>query len=601
MTFVRRARRKGGLAIRQFLRIRDLMRPETGPYAFGVLFLLLADTLQLITPQILQRFVNVLTGGSPTLRALLPYVLAMALAGLLTLLFRFGWRTLCFSASRRIEYRLRKKLFGHLSGLSAGFFNESKVGDLMAHATNDVQAVRMAFGMGIVQSADSAFLIVSTIVIMFLAISPSLALWACLPLPISAVAAGLLGRVIHRRFVKVQAAFSAVTDVVQENFNGIRIVKGFAQEEPEDRKFLDRSLAYVRRNMELVRVWGLFDPLVDAIGGLSIAVATAYGGYLVLMGHLTLGAFVAFLYYLGLLRWPMAGLGWVINILQRGAASMERLNGLFDIAPEIRDVDGALPLARPRGQISVRSLTFRYKEGLPPALEDLSFELRAGETLGVIGPVGAGKSTLANLLLRVYEAPAGTIRLDGHDIQSLRLQDLRAAFGYVPQDAFLFSETVHDNIAFAKPEATRQDVELAAQQAAVHQNVVEFPQGYDTLVGERGVTLSGGQKQRLAIARALVQDPPVLLLDDSLSAVDTQTEAEILAALKAARQDRTNIIIAHRISAIKDADLILFLEDGQVVERGRHEDLLRQGGRYRSLYDRQLLEERILHRGEEGA
>jgi ATP-binding cassette subfamily B protein len=606
--------RQGGYEIRQFLKIRDLVRPELRYYAFGLTALILADLMQLITPQILRLFVDTVTGPHATMPKLLPYGLAMVAAGLLILVLRFFWRTNCFGASRRIEYRLRRRLFGHLTGLSATFFNHHKVGDLMAHATNDVQAVRMSFAMGIVASVDSAFLILSTVVIMFGAISPSLALFALLPLPVSAIVAGSLGRVIHRRFVKVQAAFADMTDDVQENFSGIRVVKGFAQEEPELRKFLGRSQAYVRRNMELVRVWGLFDPLVDAIGGISFAIATAYGGYLVLMGRLQLGEFVAFLYYLGLLRGPMAGAGWVINVLQRGAASMERLNSIFAVESEIQQRPDARPLPAPRGAIAVRGLTFAYAPALPPALENVSFELEPGQTLGVIGPklepgqtlgvigpIGSGKSTLANLLLRVYEAPGGTITLDGHDIQDLRIEDVRAACGYAPQDAFLFSETIAENISFARPDADRALVERAARQAAVHDNIVLFPQGYDTLVGERGVTLSGGQKQRVAIARALVQDPPVLLLDDSLSAVDTQTEARILAALREERKGRTNVIIAHRISAISHADLILFLEDGRVVERGRHQDLLRLGGRYKALYDRQLLEERILHRAEEGA
>ena len=567
----------------------------------GLTALILADLLQLITPQILRLFVNTVTGPNATVASLLPYALAMVVAGLLILVLRFFWRTNCFGASRRIEYRLRRKLFSHLTGLSANFFNHHKVGDLMAHATNDVQAVRMSFAMGVVASVDSSFLIISTIVIMFGAISPSLSLFALLPLPLSAIVAGSLGKVIHRRFIKVQAAFADMTDDVQENFSGVRVVKGFAQEEPELRKFIARSQAYVRRNMELVRVWGLFDPLVDAIGGISFAIATAYGGYLVLMGRLQLGEYVAFLYYLGLLRGPMAGAGWVINVLQRGAASMERLNRLFSLTSEIRERKDAIALSAPRGALSVRSLTFRYEQGLPPALADVSFELQSGQTLGVIGPIGSGKTTLANLLMRLHEAPPGTILLDGHDIQSLRIEDLRAAYGYAPQDAFLFSETIADNIAFARPEVSRGEIEHAAQEAAVHDNIIEFPQGYDTLVGERGVTLSGGQKQRVAIARALVQDPPVLLLDDSLSAVDTQTEAEILAALRHERKGRTNIIIAHRISAISHADLILFLEDGRIVERGRHQELLRLGGRYKELYDRQLLEERILHRAEEGA
>ncbi len=597
--FARHPRRSS--ATREFLRIRDLVRPELRYYAFGLTALVLADALQLITPQILRLFVDTIQTQGVEMRALLPYALAMLVAGVLILVFRFGWRTLCFGASRRIEYRLRRKLFAHLTKLSANFFNGHKVGDLMAHATNDVQAVRMAFAMGIVATVDSAVLIISTVVIMVQTISLPLSVWALLPLPVSAIVASSLGKVIHRRFVRVQAAFSDMTDTTQENLSGIRVVKAFAQERAEEQKFFARSEAYVRRNMELVRVWGLFDPLVDMIGGISFAVATAYGGYLVLQGQLNLGQYVAFLYYLGLLRWPMMAAGWVINVLQRGAASMERLNRLYEVQPEIEDAPDAVALAAPKGGISVRHLTFSYAENLPPALSDLSFDLQPGQTVGIIGRVGSGKSTFASLLLRLYEPPRGAIFLDGIDILDLKVQDLRAAFGFVPQEAFLFSETISGNIAFARPDAGQNLIEDAAKAAAVHSNVIEFPNGYDTLVGERGVTLSGGQKQRVAIARALIQDPPVLLLDDSLSAVDTQTESEILAGLREKRRGRSNIVIAHRISAVMHADLILLLEDGAVVERGTHESLLRQRGQYRDLYDRQLLEESIMQRGGEGA
>lgn len=557
--------------------------------------------MQLVTPQILRLFVNNLTSSAPSQQVMLQYSLAFVLVGVVLLVARFLWRTMCFSAARRVEYRLRRKLFAHLSTLSPTFYNRSKVGDLMAHATNDVQAVRMSFSMGIVATVDSFVLIISTMFIMLKTISVPLSLWALLPLPVSAVVASALGRMIHQRFMRVQGAFADMTDAVQENFSGIRVVKSFAQEESQTAGFLARSETYVRRNMEMVKVWGLFDPLVDMIGGISFAIATAYGGALVIGGTLNLGDYVAFLSYLGLLRWPMQAAGWVINVLQRGAASMERLNVLFAERPEIGDPPNAVALEAVQGAVSVRSLTFRYRDDLPPALQNVSFELQPGATLGIIGRVGSGKSTLAHLLLRLYDPPDGTVFVDGHDIRTLSVDSLRAAFGFVSQDSFLFSETIGENISFAVDDPAAEDVERAAKIAAVHDNVISFPQGYRTLVGERGVTLSGGQKQRVSIARAIIQDPPVLLLDDSLSAVDTQTEAAILDAVRSERGGRSNIVIAHRISAIAHADEILFLEDGQVVERGCHEDLLRLGGRYRDLYERQLLEERILNRDEEGA
>ncbi len=580
--------------MRHFRALIPYFRRHRWFYVFGVGALLGADIAQLILPQVLERFVNTVQRAGAVQSDLLPYALALLALGIIIFATRFLWRNFVQGAARLIDYELRRDLFHQFTLLSPNYFNHHKTGDLMAHATNDLQAVRMALSMGVVMIADTAFLITSTLIIMFSTISPSLATFALLPLPLAAVVTGLLGRQIHLRFRAVQDQFSTLSEHVQENFSGIRVVKSFVQEQPELERLMGHSREYFDRNMRLVRIWALIQPLVQFIQGLAFVVALVYGGILVVRGTITLGAFVAFTSYLGLLNWPMQSIGQLVNLIQRSGASLQRLDAIFSERPEITDRPGAVAPAKPlEGALQVRHLTFTYPDSTRPATSDVSIDLPAGRTLALIGRTGAGKSTIISLLLRVFDPPPGTIFLDGIDILDLPLATLRETVAYVPPDNFLFSETIAQNIAFADSELGRDVIEEAAARAAVKGEILQFPDGFETLLGERGVTLSGGQKQRVSLARALAKTAPILILDDSFSAVDTYTEELILGGLLDLRQNRTTILVAHRVSTIKHADLILVLEDGRVIESGNHQSLLAERGFYSRLHQRQLLEDRL--------
>ncbi len=440
---------------------------------------------------------------------------------------RYMWRIYVMGTSRLLEYTLRNKLYAHLQTLSPRYFIQTKTGDLMAHATNDINAVRMAMGPGVVMLTDAVFMTVTILIIMLRTTDVRLTLLALLPLPFLALTARYFGRLIHRRFRKVQEAFSDLTDVVTENLSGIRVIKAFGREEASIDQFERINEHNVNMNMHLVRIWGLFHPLIQFLSALSVLIVIAYGGSLVILGTISLGDFIAFNMYLSMLTWPMMAIGWVINNLQRGTASVARLKVIFDEKPEIVDEPDAVPLVPMKGRIEIRDLTFTYPGTDRPVLEDINVTVEPGQTLAIVGRTGAGKTTLANLLLRVFDPPHGTMFIDGHDIRRITLESLRTQIGYSPQDNFLFSTTIAENIGFGG-EFTQEQIERAAKQARLHDDIMGFPHGYETMVGERGVTLSGGQKQRTGIARALVKDPRIMIFDDSLSAVDTQTEDAIL-------------------------------------------------------------------------
>lgn len=576
-----------------FLTLRSFFRRYWHRYLLGVLWLLAVDLLQLVTPRLLGLFADAYEQGRLTLELALRYAgLILGIAGLIAV-GRYFWRIHIMGTARLLDYSLRQQLFQHLQGLSPSFFDRQKTGDLMAHATNDISAIRHAMGPGVVMAVDSLFLTVATVVSMLLVADWRLTLLALLPLPFLAWTVTHFGRKIHRRFRRVQESFSEMTDFVQENLAGVRVIRSFAQEAAEEEKFDEANRGYVRANMHLVRISALFQPLVQLVSGLSFVVVLGYGGILVIRGTISLGDFVAFNSYLGMLTWPVMAVGFVINHLQRGSASMERLNVIFAQESEVKEAADPLPVTRLQGRIEVRHLTFTYPGSTTPALKDVSFRLEPGETLALVGRTGAGKSTMAQLLLRLYDPPRGTIFLDGHDILDLPLATVREAIGYVPQESFLFSNSVAFNIGLAFDEPPAGRIEAAARIAQVHQEVEELPQGYATEVGERGVTLSGGQRQRIAIARAVAKDPTILILDDSLSAVDTQTEERILAGLKDVIRSRTTLLIAHRISTVQQADQILVLNEGEVVERGTHQQLVARGGLYAWLHERQLLEQTL--------
>lgn len=578
--------------MKAFWMLRDFFRANAWRYALGLVWLMAVNLAQLFLPYLLGHITDQIETRQAAAADLWRFVGYIVGIAAVVVVCRFLWRIFIMGTARKLEYYLRDKLFAHLQTLSVNFYNERKTGDLMAHATNDINAVRMALGPGIVMLTDSLFLTVATVFMMSRTIDIRLTVLALLPLPFMATIVLFVGRIIHTRFKAVQEAFSDMTDRVQENLSGIRVIKSFVQEEAEVGRFDEVANRYVQRNMHLIKLWGMFFPMVQFISGISYLIVLGYGGILVIEGTITLGAFVSFNTYLALLIWPMMALGWVVNVLQRGAASMERLKALFDQRPEVYDGPDLADVDRLKGSLEIRNLNFTYPDGTR-VLRDINIKLPQGKTLAIIGRTGSGKTTLVNLLLRLYNPPAGQILLDGVDINRIPLAVLRRDIGYVPQDTFLFSTTIHENIAFADENLSRQRVEDVAKLAQVHDNIVEFPQQYETLSGERGVTLSGGQKQRISIARALIKDPAILIMDDCLSAVDTHTEEEILRGLKKYMAGRTSIIISHRVSTVQEADEIVVMDQGGIVERGTHDDLLHRGGLYQQLYLKQQLEKKI--------
>lgn len=581
--------------MKHFLALKDFFIQHKWRYIIGILWLVGVDALQLFIPKILGAFTDDLRNQSITSKEILSYIIYIILIAFFMFLFRYLWRIYVMGTARLLEYKLRSDLYTHFQKLSTNYFNNHKTGDLMAHATNDINAVRMAAGPAVVMIFDTVILLTATIFMMVQTISLKLTLVALLPLPFMAFITNYFGKKIHIRFRHAQESFSHLTEKTQENFSGIRVIKSFVQEEAEINKFTKANQDYVNKNMHLVRIQSIFHPVVQFISGLSLLIVLAYGGILVINREITLGDFVAFNSYIGLLTWPMMAIGWVMNILQRGSASMLRLNEIFDTEPEVYDIPDVVNnnLTQINGEIKIKNLTFSYPNSTRKVLSDVNLHVPLGKTLAIVGKTGSGKTTLVNLLIRLFDVDRGMIKIDGHDIKEYPLEILRMNIGNVPQDNFLFSSTISENIGFGLDSYTDEQVVKAAEDAHILENIKDFPNQFATLVGERGVSLSGGQKQRVSIARALIKNPSILILDDSLSAVDTKTEEAILKRLREIMKNRTSIIISHRTSTIKEADEIILLDDGKIIERGTHEELLQHQGQYYELYQKQLLEEMI--------
>jgi ATP-binding cassette subfamily B protein len=560
---------------------------------WGAITVLFNNGLWVLWPQVVRRAVDDLNHNGITHQKILIFSALLVGLALSKGVFQFLTRWLVIGVSREIEYDLRNDLFRHLESLSYSHYQKNRTGDIMARATNDLNAVRMLLGPAIMYTANTLVFTAVALVFMW-QISHKLTLYAFAPLPLASIVVQYFGRRIHERFEKIQAQFSDISARAQENFSGARVVRAYAQEEAEIALFETSNQEYVTRSLPLARLTGMLWPTLEMLLGFALVLVLWLGGREVLMHKISLGDFVAFNTYIVMLTWPVIALGWVINIFQRGTASMGRINEILVAQPEITDAAVAPDLRQTqtlRGEIEFRHLDFSY-DGVP-VLKDVNLTVAAGSSLAIVGPTGSGKTTLVSLLPRIYDAQPGSLLIDGRPIREYPLEALRRNIGFVPQETFLFSDSVRENIAFGVETASDEQVRNAAEAANIATDIEGFPEGYSTMVGERGITLSGGQKQRSAIARAIIRDPRILVLDDALSSVDTYTEEKILNHLREVMRDRTTIFISHRVSTVRSADRIAVLHEGRVVELGTHEELLARSGYYTDLYNKQLLEEEL--------
>jgi ATP-binding cassette subfamily B multidrug efflux pump len=579
--------------LREFRTLLPYFRRYWPQYLAGLFFLMLADAGQLYIPQLLRRAVDLVASGSFAARELLAPVLGMVGAAALIALGRFFWRFFINGSSRRIEYQLRDRLFAHLQSLSSTFYGSNKTGDLMAHMTNDMHAIRMATGMALVSFVDGLFMTIAIVVIL-LAENPRLALLSVSPLPVLTAGVILFGRIIGDQFRRVQEGFADMSDLAQESLSGIRVLKSFVQEKAFGRRFADKNREYSDRNLTLVKSYGFFYPAVGFLGGLTGLIFLLLGGRAVMLGTLSPGTFTAFFAYLQMLVWPMMGAGFTVNLLQRAVASLGRINRILAQQPDIASPPPGRALRGPiRGDLSIRGLSYVYPGAAKPVLQGVSLEVPSGTILGVLGRTGSGKTTLVNLLPRVLDPPAGTLFLDGRDVRDYDLEALRSAIRVVPQDTFLFSTSIRENIAFGGRDGDAGALREAASISTIERDFGNFPQGWETVVGERGITLSGGQKQRVSLSRALAGPAAIYILDDAVSSVDAETEEAILARLFPRLRGSSIILVSHRVSTLRNADLIVVLEAGRITQQGSHAELAARPGFYADIYRMQQLEDSL--------
>jgi ATP-binding cassette subfamily B multidrug efflux pump len=557
--------------------------------AWGGVSTILYNVIKVLLPAVIGHAIDDMQHGL-TQAKILHHALILLLIAVSSAVFLYITRQVVIGASREIEFDLRNDLFANLERQSANFYHTHRTGDIMARTTNDLNAVRMLLGPAIMYSANTIVFTAAALPFMY-RISPKLTFIAFVPLPMASILVQYFGARIHRRFERIQAMFSDISAKAQENFSGARLIRAFAQEDAEIASFEEANREYIRRSLHLVRLMAMLWPTLEFVLGLSLMITLLVGGHEVVSHRISVGQFTAFNVYMVQLTWPMIAVGWVVNLFQRGTASIIRIDELLKQKPDIADDPSAVstPIT---GDIEFRNLTFAYPDG-PPVLQNINLRIPAGSSLAIVGPTGSGKSTLVGLIPRLHDAHAGEVLIDHQPIRHFTLAELRKSIGFIPQETFLFSDTIRQNIAFGRPDASPEQVQDAATIAHIRTEILEFPKGFDTLVGERGVTLSGGQKQRTAIARAVIREPRILVLDDALASVDTYTEEQILSGLRQDMGSRTTVFISHRISTARNADLIAVLVSGRIAELGTHDELLARNGYYTSLFEKQRLEEEL--------
>ncbi len=559
---------------------------------WGMLFILISNSMTVYLPILLKDSINEIQKNA-TSAILSRYALLIVGTSIIAGIFRYLIRQTIIVVSREIEYDLRGDFWQHIQKLPLRYFQNNSTGNIMSHATNDINAVRGFVGPAVMYSIDTSIRLIIVVAIM-ISINFPLTVYALLPLPILSYGVYRVGKLIHEKYTKIQESFSQLTTRAQENFSGIRVIKSYVREANEIKRWNELSQEFLRKNMNLVRIQSLIMPILTIITGISIIVVIWLGGTKVINGEMNLGEMAAFVMYLSILIWPVIAFGWVMNIIQQAEASMKRLNKIFNEPYEIQNTDSTdLSVKELKGEIELRNISFKYSDSLPEVLKNINLKITVGSTLAIVGHTGSGKTSLINLIPRLYDVTSGEILIDGKNVKDIPLDVLRTNVAVVQQESFLFSDSVYGNLSYGLRETDKLKVEEVSRIANFDKDIQSFPMGYETIVGERGITFSGGQKQRASLARALAIDPKILILDDSFSAVDTHTEEEILKNLKEFMQDRTSIIISHRISTVKDADKIVVLENGRIAEQGTHDQLVSLNGLYAELHFKQLLEKEL--------